>query len=96
MDLCASSDQEKETPTLLGFLERANLSYWTTHVEVEVKINLRPTVSRPVCLGVRRPSGTFDQFFFLLEIPFRHLRVCYFVAPSLTRGEVCNLQYNCF
>jgi hypothetical protein len=29
--------------------------------------------------------------FLLLEIPFRHLRVCYFVAPSLTRGQVRNL-----
>jgi hypothetical protein len=57
----------------------------------EVEVTLRPTVSRPVCPGVRRPSGTRDQFFFLLEISFRHLRVCYFVAPSLTRGRVCNL-----
>jgi hypothetical protein len=57
----------------------------------EVEVNLRQTVSRPVCLGVRRPSGTRDQFFFLLEIPFRHLSVCYFAAPSLTRGQVCNL-----
>jgi hypothetical protein len=57
----------------------------------EVEVNLRPTVSRPACLGVRRPSGTLDQFFFLLEIPFRRLRDCYFVAPSLTRGRVCNL-----
>jgi hypothetical protein len=31
------------------------------------------------------------QFFFLLEISFRHLRVCKFVAPSLTRGWVCKL-----
>jgi hypothetical protein len=30
-------------------------------------------------------------FFFLLEIFFRQLRVCYFVAPSLTRGRICNL-----
>jgi hypothetical protein len=29
--------------------------------------------------------------FFLLEISFRQLRLCYFVAPSLTRGRVCNL-----
>jgi hypothetical protein len=36
-------------------------------------------------LGVRRPSGTRDQFF------FRQLRHCFFVAPSLTRGQVCNL-----
>jgi hypothetical protein len=52
------------------------------------EVNLRPTVSRPVCLGVSRPSGTRDQFFSLLEISFRQLRVCYFVAPSLTRGRV--------
>jgi hypothetical protein len=45
-------------------------SHWgnviIAEVEVEVEVNLRPTVSRPVCLGVRRPSGTFDQFFFLI------------------------------
>jgi hypothetical protein len=64
--------------------------------EVEVAVNLRPTVSRPVCPGVRRPSGTCDQFFFRHEISFRHLRFCYFVAPSLTRGRVCNLLLNCF
>jgi hypothetical protein len=62
-----------------------------TLAEVEVDVNLRPTVSRPVCPGVRRPYGTRDQFFFLLEISFRQLRLCYFVAPSLTRGRVCTL-----
>jgi hypothetical protein len=51
----------------------------------EVEVTLRPTVSRPVILGVRPPSGTRDQFF------FRQLRVCYFVAPSMTRGQVCIL-----
>jgi hypothetical protein len=56
-----------------------------------VEVNLRPIASRPVCPGVRRPSVTRDQFFFLLEISFRQLRLCYFVAPSLTRGRVCNL-----
>jgi hypothetical protein len=62
-------------------------------VGVGVGVNLRPTVSRPVCPGVRRPSGTCDQFFFLLGIYFRQLPVCNFVAPSLTRGRVCKLLY---
>jgi hypothetical protein len=39
--------------------------------EVEVEVKLRPTVSRPVRFGVRHPSGTHDQSFFLLEIVFR-------------------------
>jgi hypothetical protein len=60
-------------------------------VKAKVKVILRPTVSPPVCLGVRHPSGTHDQFFFLLEIFFRQLRVCYFVPPSLMRGWICNL-----
>jgi hypothetical protein len=34
--------------TLLGPLERTNLNQWTTHVEVEDEVDLRPTVSRPV------------------------------------------------
>jgi hypothetical protein len=59
--------------------------------ETEAEVKLRPTVSRPVCPCVRRPSGTRGQFLIILEIFFRQLRVCYFVAPSLTRGRVCNL-----
>jgi hypothetical protein len=61
-------------------------SWW-----IKVKVTLRSTVSRPVRHGARRPSGTRGQFFFLLEILFRKLRVCCFVEPSLTSGRVCNL-----
>jgi hypothetical protein len=50
------------------------------HHEVEVEVNLLPTVSRPVCLGVRRPFGTRDQFFFLLEISFRQFAALLFCS----------------
>jgi hypothetical protein len=42
-----------------------------TRIHFEVEVTLRPTVSGPVSLGVRPPSGTNDQFFFLLEYFFR-------------------------
>jgi hypothetical protein len=57
----------------------------------KVKVTLQPTINRPVRLGVRRPSGTRDQFFYLLEIFFWTVTVSYVVEPSLTRERVCNL-----
>jgi hypothetical protein len=49
------------------------------------------TDSQSVSLSWCQARGARDQFFFLLEMFLRQLRVCYFVAPSLTRGRVCNL-----
>jgi hypothetical protein len=57
------------------------------HLECEVEVNLQLTVSRPVCLGVRIPSGAHDQISFILTIA----GFLIMGAPSLTRGWVCNL-----
>jgi hypothetical protein len=73
------------------FLRGSFFEIWISTVQnvvpLEVEANLQPKVSRSVCLGVRHPPGTRDQFLFLFEISFRQLPVCYFVAPCLTRGR---------
>jgi hypothetical protein len=54
-------------------LERASAQVeLTIKVKVEVRVMLQPTVSHLVCLGVKHPSGAYNQIF----ITVRQLRVC--------------------
>jgi hypothetical protein len=53
-----------------------------------LSLMLRPTVSRPVYLVDKHPSGAYDQ----ISVTVRQLRVCWCGALSLTRERVCHLQ----
>jgi hypothetical protein len=48
-------------------------------------------MSRPVRLGVSAHLGPATNFAISLRFSFKTVTVCYVVAPSLTRGRVCNL-----
>jgi hypothetical protein len=55
----------------------------------------RQSVGQSVLVSGAR-LGSVTNFSFATKFLFRHLRFCKFVAPSLTRGRVCKLLYNCF
>jgi hypothetical protein len=63
----------------------------------EIKMKLiydRQSVGQSVLVSGAH-LGPVTNFSFSLKFPSA-ICVCYFVAPSLTRGRACNLLYNCF
>jgi hypothetical protein len=62
---------------------------------LELEFVLRPTVSRPVRLGIGPPFGTLDQILSCSSFVWQ-LHCSAFSASSLTRERVCNLLLNCF
>jgi hypothetical protein len=69
-------------------LHKSRIAY-----KVKLKLKLiyyRQSVGQSVLVSGAH-LGPEPNFFLLIEIFFRHLRACYFVAPSLTRGRICNL-----
>jgi hypothetical protein len=65
---------------------------FTRHTSPEVEVNLQPTISRPVCLGVGLLSGAHDQIFFLSD----NCRFLEVGRPLWWEDGPVIYSYNCF
>jgi hypothetical protein len=77
-----------QPPALRSFLQDSSTEPTANYRPWSWGLILLPTVSRPVRLGIKHPSGANDQ----ICITVRQLRVCCCGALSLMRGRLCRLQ----
>jgi hypothetical protein len=72
----------KSTTELWTLIRMMNVEWLLTYewIRLSLSLMLLPTVSRPVCLRIKHPSGAYDQIF----ITVRQLRVCWYGALSLS------------
>jgi hypothetical protein len=65
------------------------------HVTIlSLSLILRPTVSRPVCLGIKHPSGLTTRFFFRSEYGIR-LTVTFLIPWVILSDESMGLSFVC-
>jgi hypothetical protein len=71
-----------------------SLSRLLFQLSLSLSLMLRPTDSRPVCLGIKHSSGAYDQIFISVRNTeyVWQLRSWFRGTPSLMRGRVCLLH----
>jgi hypothetical protein len=88
--VCAFTSRCLVTDPLLPFSRAGDCL--TTNFLTEDEVNLRPPVSRPVCLGVVLPSEDYDQIFFLSD----NCRFLDVRCPLWQEDGSVIFLYNCF
>jgi hypothetical protein len=79
---CHSNDFTKPLPSNDSGRYKAKVKNYLTTDSVSVSLSW--------CQAIIRALPNFS---FSMKFSFRQLLVCYFMAPSLTRGRVCNLLF---
>jgi hypothetical protein len=62
---------------------------------MSLSLMLRPTVSRPVCLGIKHPSGAYDQIFFFRSEYGIRLTVTFLIPWGALSDERTGLSFVC-